>query len=103
MDCSTQKNNQRVISSLCLEDSLEHPLEHHESAVQADKIRSSSAIWLTRLGNLLFRQSDEIQVWQRSDRNGQLWWYAYNPKTRHSGVFESESEIRVWIERQLRL
>jgi hypothetical protein len=98
MDGSTQKTNQQVISS--------QYLEHHKSEVQLDQIQSSSALWLAKLGNFLitiFRQSDEIQVWQRCDRNGQLWWYAYNPKTQRIGAFESELAIQVWIEQQQRL
>ncbi|MBW4555667.1 MAG: hypothetical protein KME59_06975 [Trichormus sp. ATA11-4-KO1] len=44
--------------------------------------------------------SNELQVWQKSDRFGHIFWQAYNPATGCSACFGSEEEIRVWIEMQ---
>ena len=44
------------------------------------------------------KHSADLQVWQSSDRNGNMWWFAYDPKTGRSTCAESESDMRVWIE-----
>lgn len=44
--------------------------------------------------------SSELQVWQKSDRYGHVFWQAYNPMTGRSACFGSEEEMRVWIEVQ---
>ncbi|GAX38008.1 hypothetical protein [Nodularia sp. NIES-3585] len=44
--------------------------------------------------------SSELQVWQKSDRSGHIYWQAYNPITGRSACFGSEAEMRVWIEMQ---
>lgn len=45
-----------------------------------------------------FAFSSELQVRQRHDRDGNLWWDIYDPITKRSAQFSSESEVRVWIE-----
>ncbi|WP_414548283.1 hypothetical protein [Anabaena sp. CCY 0017] len=44
--------------------------------------------------------SSELQVWQKSDRYGHIYWRAYNPITGRSACFGSEAEMRIWIEMQ---
>lgn len=96
MKCSTQKTDLKVTFS-------QSP-ETRESAVESDQVWLKPTGLLEKIGDLLavlFQSSDEIRVCQRRDRYGHLWWYSYNPRTRQSGVFDSESEIRAWIERQM--
>lgn len=96
MKCSSQDIDQRS--------TFHQPLDQFQSKPQSVHRGSPNlATWLNKLGRIfaiLFIESYEIRVWQRTDRNGQIWWYAYNPSTGRSGVFDSESEVRVWIEQQ---
>lgn len=83
---------------------LHQSLDPSKSQFQTDpKVRSTLAAWLSKLHKrfvVLLTESYEIQIWQRTDRNGQIWWYVYDPRTQRSSVFGSELEVRVWIERQ---
>ncbi|WP_414566496.1 MULTISPECIES: hypothetical protein [unclassified Anabaena] len=49
---------------------------------------------------LALSSSNELQVWQTSDRSGHIYWQAYNPMTGRYACFGSEAEIRMWIEMQ---
>lgn len=40
----------------------------------------------------------ELQVWQASDGNGNVYWQAYDPACDRSVYFGSEAEMRMWIE-----
>jgi len=40
----------------------------------------------------------EIRVWQKSDRQGNLYWHGYNPSNGEYVSFGTEAEIRMWIE-----
>ena len=40
----------------------------------------------------------ELRVWQRFDRFGNRYWYAYDPATGRATTSGSEAEIRAWIE-----
>lgn len=42
----------------------------------------------------------ELQVWRKSDRYGNAYWQAFDPKTRRSTSLSSEAEMRIWIEQR---
>lgn len=42
--------------------------------------------------------SSKLQVWQASDRHGNVYWQAYDPASNRSICFGSEAEMRMWIE-----
>ena len=44
----------------------------------------------------------EIQVWQKSDRHGNIYWKAYDPITGKSFFSGSEADISIWIEQRYR-
>jgi len=44
--------------------------------------------------------SSELQVWSTCDRQGNIWWSAYNPITQRSIYHVSEEQILAWIERR---
>lgn len=93
--CSSQNTNQQSTS-----DQL---FDQYQPPLQTNKVFSSLTTWLSKIAELFFssfEKSEEIRIWQRVDRNGQIWWYAYNPRTKRSSVFDSESEVRVWLEKQ---
>lgn len=42
----------------------------------------------------------ELQVWQKTDRYGNIYWQAQDPKTGNSTSLGSEAEMRIWIEQR---
>ncbi|PZO36247.1 MAG: hypothetical protein DCF19_22125 [Pseudanabaena frigida] len=50
------------------------------------------------LAQTTFNQSDEVRVWQKTDRFGNAYWCVYDPKTGRSAHFGSEVEVMSWIE-----
>lgn len=42
----------------------------------------------------------ELQVWQKTDRYGNNYWQAKDPKTGKSTSLGSEAEMRIWIEQR---
>lgn len=40
----------------------------------------------------------EPKVWQKKDRKGNIYWRVYNPTTGYCGSFNSEEEVRMWLE-----
>lgn len=45
-----------------------------------------------------FQQNGEPQTTQKRDRDGNVYYQVYDPRTQDSATFGSESEIRWWIE-----
>lgn len=43
---------------------------------------------------------NELQVWQKRDRSGEIHWCAYDPVTGNRASLSSEDELRSWIESQ---
>lgn len=58
--------------------------------------QSFSHLWQA-LRQMLARYA-EIRVWQKSDRQGNLYWHGYNPSNGEYVSFGTEAEIRMWIE-----
>jgi hypothetical protein len=58
-------------------------------------------VFCQKIGKFL-RESQELQVWQKVDRNGNIYWRAYDPITGKSFTSGSESDIRAWIEQLYR-
>lgn len=55
--------------------------------------------WLKRL--LAFvTGSMEVQVEQRRDRQGQPYWAVYDPQTSQHHRFDTEQEVRIWIDQR---
>lgn len=73
------------------------------SSYRAKSSTNKSSIF-SRLNNvwqrlvLAIAHSSELQVWQTTDRQGNTWWNAYDPKTERSTCLASEAEMRIWIE-----
>jgi len=45
---------------------------------------------------------ESIQIQQRCDRSGSLYWVVYDPHLRNHLRFDSEQEVRVWLEQRYR-
>ncbi|MGJ5673197.1 MAG: hypothetical protein ACR9NN_06230 [Nostochopsis sp.] len=57
-------------------------------------------IWQKLINYLV--ASQELQVRQKIDRHGNLYWQAYDPTTGKSFMSGSESDILAWIEQLYR-
>lgn len=42
--------------------------------------------------------SSEPQIWQKKDYRGHIIWHTYDPITGYRAVFDSEQEVRIWLE-----
>jgi len=72
---------------------------YHQSpkkAKRTDVFAPIKSIWQQVVNYL--NATNELQVWQSSDRNGRTWWNAYDPITGRTTKRDSESEMRTWIE-----
>ena len=54
------------------------------------------------LGNFAARMagSTEPQIWQSCDRAGSSFWQVYDPVADQTSVFQSETEVRVWLDQR---
>lgn len=55
-------------------------------------------VWLYLIRALTY--SYELQVWRKTDRHGNSYWQAFDPKTSRSTSLNSEAEMRIWIEQR---
>ncbi len=60
-----------------------------------NKIQAISQRFITT-----FTCRHELQVWQKTDRYGNTYWQAQDPKTGNSTILGSEAEMRIWIEQR---
>ncbi len=44
---------------------------------------------------------EEPQISQITDREGHLWWQAYDPITGQTTYLDSEQEVQIWLEERL--
>ncbi|WP_337886281.1 hypothetical protein [Fischerella thermalis] len=58
--------------------------------------KSLRKIWQTIVNYLASNQ--ELKVWQKMDRHGNIYWQAYDPVTGKSFMSGSEYDMRAWIE-----
>ena len=57
--------------------------------------------WLTKLGRWLvewFTIDSGPRIWQTTDRHGQVCYRVYDPQTRRSLQFQSETEVLIWLD-----
>ncbi len=55
-----------------------------------------SGLWNRLIATL--STSDQPCIWQTLDRQSQIWWNVYNPRTRQLIQFASEQELLTWID-----
>ncbi len=42
----------------------------------------------------------DIKIWRVSNQKGELHWRVYNPMNEQTGYFNSEAEVRAWLEQR---
>ena len=55
----------------------------------------------TQFGNTVVRaltMAEEPQIWTHADTSGSLVWYVRHPLANHIARFDSEQDVRVWLE-----
>ncbi|NJN21521.1 MAG: hypothetical protein HC812_10515 [Leptolyngbya sp. RL_3_1] len=57
-----------------------------------NRLRQRLAQWLA--------SRSEPQITAITDRAGQIWWRAYNPRTQDLKWLDSEAEVRLWLDTQ---
>ncbi len=62
------------------------------------KMVNSVTKFLNKIENGLLVHRNEPKIEQKRDRNGNLYWQAYDFTTNKSYTFISENDVRVWIE-----
>lgn len=78
--------------------------QDHSSFPDVDGFKPQSvglSEWIDRVTNAIVRTflgSSDPFVWQKSDRQSNLWWIIDNPLIGNSPYALSEDDIRVWIE-----
>ncbi|MEH1924449.1 hypothetical protein [Nostoc sp.] len=63
--------------------------------------KSLHLIWEKFVEKLL-SNPNELQVWQKVDRQGNIYWQAYDPVTGKSFSSGSETDVSMWIEQLYR-
>ncbi|MEH2079935.1 MAG: hypothetical protein V7K89_07935 [Nostoc sp.] len=63
--------------------------------------KSLYMIWENFIKNIL-ADPHELQVWQKVDRHGNIYWQAYDPVTGKSFSSGSETDVSMWIEQLYR-
>lgn len=59
--------------------------------------------WLKQIGKFLveaFTQTHEVKIRQIIDRKGNVFWEVRDPLKQETLWFNSESEVRAWLDRQ---
>ncbi|MBD2448932.1 hypothetical protein H6G76_17580 [Nostoc sp. FACHB-152] len=75
-------------------------ISNYSQNYRANKTKIS--FWLGHIGKFLAKaliQTKEVQVWQKTNHQGDTYWEAYDPATDQTAYFSTELEVRVWIEK----
>jgi hypothetical protein len=82
---------------------LSIPLGLKQSDIQSLTVYSRFLARVRQFGKRFIQWAvgnHEVQIWQVSDRAGNLYWRVYDPVTGASTSFNSASEVRIWLEQR---
>ncbi|MBD2069335.1 hypothetical protein H6F93_17720 [Leptolyngbya sp. FACHB-671] len=82
---------------------LSNPLVLKPSQARFLTVSSRFLTGLKQFGKQLIQLisgTHEVQIWQVSDRAGNVYWRVYDPVTKDSTSFGSSSEVRIWLEQR---
>ena len=57
-----------------------------------------SRVWQKIVAALTQEDIQGLRVWKETDFGGRTWWKVSNPATNEITAFDSETEVRIWIE-----
>ena len=78
---------------------LEALFEKTQRSKQASNFRSGWQKFWNAVA-AIFVQSSEPKIYQKRDRFGNLYFQVYDPQTGRSSVFNTEAEVRFWIDQR---
>ena len=55
---------------------------------------------ISHLWTNAFTKQNEIKVWQKSNRKGNIYWLVFDAATGYYGSFANEIEVRIWLEKR---
>jgi hypothetical protein len=61
-------------------------------------LKSITAIFINALA-----PQTEPKIWQKKDADGNMIWQIYDPVTGHKARFDTEQEVRIWLEERYNL
>ncbi|VXD23526.1 hypothetical protein [Planktothrix paucivesiculata] len=61
-------------------------------------LKSITAIFMNA-----FASPTEPKIWQKKDADGNMIWQIYDPVTGYKARFDTEQEIRIWLEKRYNL
>lgn len=61
-------------------------------------IKSITAIFVNA-----FASPTEPKIWQKKDADGNMIWQIYDPVTGYKARFDTEQEVRIWLEKRYNL
>lgn len=104
------RRQQSRLTKLIENSSFEEKVGYLERSLTLDceATAGSSSFW-ERLWQMLNqpipgiwqRSPQEPQISQIADREGHLWWQAYDPLTGQTTYLDSEEEVQIWLEERL--
>ncbi|WRH67036.1 MAG: hypothetical protein RSE13_00635 [Planktothrix sp. GU0601_MAG3] len=50
-----------------------------------------------------FSSQTEPKIWQKKDADGNIIWQTYDPVTGYQARFDTEQEVRIWLEKRYNL
>ncbi|VXD17065.1 conserved hypothetical protein [Planktothrix serta PCC 8927] len=59
-------------------------------------LKTVKQITATLLSSLVLKP--EPQIWQKKDAQGNIVWHTYDPITGYRALFDTEQEVRIWLE-----
>lgn len=77
---------------------LDSDLAHKSSREKPKFLTGLRQILLSILRTLSGNQEPQVKQWR--DRSGEIFWRVYDPITGESARFNSELEVRFWLERR---
>lgn len=60
------------------------------------------SLWLVNIWKFLAKafQTNELQIWQKTNRQGDTYWKVYHPATGRTAYCSTELEVRIWIDQR---
>lgn len=75
--------------------------------LKSKSVSAKSLFWqlLSNIWHRLYHTlsaSPELKVWRTGDSSGRIWWSACDPQTGKSIHYQTEEQMRIWIEQRHR-
>ncbi len=77
-------------------------LQISDKSLQKHQIKSHIVSTINKVLQLFayFSTNNEPRIWITADRDGKLYWHAYDPVSDTRVCLDSEAELRIWLEQR---